>query len=80
MLDPRVDTLLNQIEALLEDYHSLRRDQGGNGEQRLRILTSQVEQLQTENLRLRQRQDEVCGRLERMLRELDQAQENRHDG
>lgn len=77
MLDPRLDTLLNQIEALLEDYHAMRRDPAGDGEYRLQMLSNQVEMLQVENARLRLRQEEVCGRLERLLQELDQVQDDK---
>ncbi|MEW5791975.1 MAG: hypothetical protein ACOY4L_04390 [Pseudomonadota bacterium] len=80
MQDPRFDNLLKQLESVLADYQAQRREQVDGGQFRLQALSSQIEQLQAENRRLRERQEAVCGRLERLLNELEPVEEHSHGG
>lgn len=74
MQDPRFEPLLQQLESFFADYRAQRGKQQDD-DPRLLLLNRQIEQLQAENQRLRERQEVVCGRLERLLNELEPVEE-----
>ncbi|WP_248886295.1 hypothetical protein [Acidithiobacillus acidisediminis] len=71
MRESRVESLLVQIEDMILDYHTLRRQaRGGAQWVELGRLRREKELLEAENLRLRQQQHEIRERLDRLLEQI----------
>lgn len=81
MLEPRFETLFADLERILTDYRSLRRQlpEPGSERQVLRHLQRRVQGLEAENILLRQRQELVCQRLGELLGQIE-VWEDSEDG
>ncbi|MDD3760069.1 MAG: hypothetical protein PHO57_04455 [Acidithiobacillus sp.] len=71
MRESRVEFLLGQVEAMILDYHALRRQVRGVGQiAELARLRREKEILEAENLQLRRQQQDIRERLDRLLEQI----------